>query len=253
MKAITCSQCGAVLTEFSATDKFAGCQYCGAKIRLRPEKIIEVSDNKVKRNDDDNLTPYQKHQKRRRELQIKYAQNASPGVSSHLGPTDDNSSGTLFVVVFVSIFIAIIIFAFNFEPPTNKIKKSTLTSTPTEESTSTEQSKQTKTPLPLPDITYRAYVKYNTALGGEHIQIPTIEPEQLPTYDEKEIKKTVFKQKRIRVRITINQEGEVTDAKALNGHKVLRESSVRAAKKSLFSARRRIGQSTLTYIFILEE
>jgi hypothetical protein len=96
-------------------------------------------------------------------------------------------------------------------------------------------------------------VTYNSLYGAEHIEIPTIEHEKLPTFDIAELKKTVFKQRRIKVRMTVSKEGEVTAAKALNGHEVLRESAEKAAKKSLFSTRRKESKITLNYIYLLEE
>src|SRR5688500_17527652 len=48
MKAITCSQCGALIKGISAKKEFADCQYCGAEISILIEKIFEVPDKPPK-------------------------------------------------------------------------------------------------------------------------------------------------------------------------------------------------------------
>jgi hypothetical protein len=43
MKAITCSQCGALIIEISPECIFVNCDYCNAKIRIIDEKLLEIS------------------------------------------------------------------------------------------------------------------------------------------------------------------------------------------------------------------
>lgn len=43
MKAITCSQCGALITDISFKTNFVQCKYCNAKVVFIDEKIIEIS------------------------------------------------------------------------------------------------------------------------------------------------------------------------------------------------------------------
>lgn len=59
MKAITCSQCGALLKGISTKKELADCIYCGAEIPIRKEKVFEVSDKKAEEEE--------KKQKRLRE------------------------------------------------------------------------------------------------------------------------------------------------------------------------------------------
>jgi uncharacterized Zn finger protein (UPF0148 family) len=47
MKAITCSQCGALITEISTKSGYVDCIYCHAKIPFRNEKITEISRKKA--------------------------------------------------------------------------------------------------------------------------------------------------------------------------------------------------------------
>jgi hypothetical protein len=47
MKAITCSQCGALITEITPESKLVNCDYCKAKIPVINEKILEISNREA--------------------------------------------------------------------------------------------------------------------------------------------------------------------------------------------------------------
>lgn len=248
MKAITCSQCGALIKQIRERDKFAECEYCLAKIPIQKEKVIIIPDQTLPKP-------------KLRKLSDRDKAHLFPSVDDDYVPFLDGESLTWVVVVGIIIVVfglvvGISVISSSQSPNDTEIfEQSEGSSTGDSPETETYRiEEKTPTPTPFPDFSYRAYVKYATNLGAEHLEIPTIEPEQLPPdMTEDEIKKALFKQKRIRVRISISKEGEVTEAEALNGHEVLKESSVKAAKKSLFSTRRRETKTTLTYIFLLVE
>lgn len=241
MKAITCSQCGALVKEISLKDKFAFCDYCGAKIRLEENKIIEFRPPQPK------LKPIV-GKDRERLFEQTLRQN-----------NDDNSyndTKKVINIILVIIFGSCLVFTplylaaiFKKREPVEETKPANIRKIV---ETTPEPVQIYETPKPIPNISYRAYVQYNTNIGADYIEIPTIPGEKLPTDDIKELKKTVFAQRRIRVRVTIDENGEVIDAKAQNGHQILQESSVQAAKKSLFSNRKKQATTMLTYIYILE-
>ncbi len=249
MKAITCSQCGALIKRIRISDKFAECEYCHATIPIIKEKVVEIPDKKE--------NPVKPVKPQPIPVKVFESYNDDEFESDPASVNPFVSALILIVAiggvtVLVGFFILAGVFSKNNKPadPSETSKRQeTIYQTPIP----VETPVPTPEPTPLPDISYRAYVKYNTNIGAEHIEIPTIEAEQLPTFDIKELKKTVFKEKRIRVRIKINPDGEVTEANALNGHKALQESSRRAAKSSLFSTRQRESSTTLTYIYVLEE
>jgi DNA-directed RNA polymerase subunit RPC12/RpoP len=247
MKAITCSQCGALIKRIRERDKFAECEYCHAKIPIQKEKIIVIKDQ----------TPPKPKLRKLSENEKKYL---FPSVDDDYVPffSEDAQQGLIIIGAMVIVFLLFGLPFIYSEYSSKKAKTSKQVQVSSAEKTTSYEiyktEEKTPTPTPPPDISYRAYVKYNTNIGAEYTEIPTIELEQLPTdMTEAEIKKALFKQKRIKVQISINKDGEVTEAKALNGHEVLKESSVRAAKKSLFSPRRRETKTTLTYIFVLVE
>lgn len=240
MKAITCSQCGALVKEIPVNDKFTFCAYCGAKLRLEEKTVIELREPK-------------------RELKNIVGKDRERVFENTLRQNNDSQSyndakavlTTFFVIGAVALFIILPFMLksfFNFKPERETFYE-----------TNVKTFEQSPTAFPIYEtieppvnISYRAYVQYDSNIGADHVEIPTIELEQLPTNDIKELKKTVFATRRIRVKIKIDENGEVLEAKALNGHQVLQESSVRAAKKSLFSNRRKPATTTLSYIYILE-
>ncbi|MGI9054536.1 MAG: hypothetical protein ACR2F2_01905 [Pyrinomonadaceae bacterium] len=240
MKAITCSQCGALVKEISLKERFADCNYCGAKIRLEENKIIEFRQPEPK---------LKAFADKERELLFEDMLEQNNDADSYNDGNKVMNVLAIFLVIGIFVGLPILLFnAFNSEP---EQKRKTPIPNPTSQSIP-KSPLVIKMPTPHPSISYRAYVQYNSDIGADYVEIPSIEMAKLPTGDIKELKKTVFAQRRIRVRVTINENGEVTDAKAQNGHQILQESSVEAAKKSLFSNRRKPISLTLTYIYILE-
>lgn len=247
MKAITCSQCGALIKRIRIRDKFAECEYCHATIPILKDKVIVIPD-KEKPINTNTQVPLQSY--------VKYSSKyETDPYGSSADPVERTILGALIFGTILIVFglVALLFYVNSPSPGTNTFDEDQTDTSAVDTQFEIPTPVRTPTPAPIPKISYRSYVKYNSNLGAEHIELPTLEAERLPTFDKKELKKTVFKQKRIRVSITINKDGEVTDARALNGHEVLQESSVRAAKKSLFSSRRGQGKATLTYIYLLEE
>lgn len=249
MKAITCSQCGALIKGISSKSEFADCNYCGAEIPIKLDKIIEIADN-VKP-----ATPVT--QKRfspteKENLLRSFEDDSVPFV-------DEETETGLKMFAFVAalgLLVVIPMILVGFFSAKSSIDDSVRTPAKSSpmifETPRVELEKGTPTPTPFPDFSYRAYVKHFTDIGAEDVVVPVIEESDLPTMDLSVLKKTVFKQKRIKVRITINPDGEVIEAKPLNGHPALQAICVNAAKKSLFATRKRDYTTDLTYIFVIE-
>lgn len=247
MKAITCSQCGALIKGISAKKDLAECKYCGAEIPVLLEKIFEVPDKPAIQPP--KLPQFTENEKANLFISLEDDSNAVK---------ESNASLTILVVIFICVLAAIIpislLIAVSSPTETNKPTQPPriAASSPTVYKTPIIPPIPVDTATPYPDFSYRAYVKHFTNIGVEDIVIPTIKADQLPTMDLVELKKTVFKEKRIRVRIVINPDGEVIEAKALNGHPVLQNICIIAAKKSLFTTRKKNYTTDLTYIFVIE-
>ncbi len=233
MKAITCSQCGALIKRVRIRDKYAECDYCHATIPVIKEKVIEIGAKQISRS--------------------KPQMPPKNFIDIDLFEVEPESVYTGWKLIFMSMLLfggliaAIGGVAFLLSTADFKPERSI-----SEEIEATPEHQPTKIPTPPPSFSYRVNVKYPILLNADHIEIPTLD-EEFPTYDIDELKKTIFKEKRIRVQIDINKDGEVTQAKALNGHEILRNNSETAAKKSLFAKRKTSTSATLTYIYLIQE
>ena len=242
MKAITCPQCGALVREFSLKEKFAQCDYCEAKILLEEnrDRIVEIPDQP---------TPYEQHQENYRKLNQRVKQYDAPYTyPQDTEPPGRNLVSVLVVFGLVAVFGVIVFSLFigslSKSPTPRPAEKKTFIPTPypTIESPAT---------TPLPQINYQVRVQWNGANDMEYFENPEIETAKLPTSDEAELKKTVFKNRAVQVKITIGMEGEVTSAEAISGHPILKEAAVNAAKKTLFNSRPKPTTRLLTYYFRL--
>lgn len=106
---------------------------------------------------------------------------------------------------------------------------------------------------PLPSINYEVKAQWSGNNDIEHFENPQIDLSKLQTSDTETLKKTVFKNRKVEVKITIGANGEVTFAKSLSGHPILSEAAVNAAKKSLFNSRSKPTTRVLTYYFRLKD
>jgi len=229
MKAITCTQCGAIIKRISLRDKVALCDYCGAEILLEEnrENIVEIPDH---------------------ENAWKSAELYQPDDNSGL---DQTTRLIIFGVVGTVVFLTIVFIIAGkktADDRANSAKKSfAATTTPG----APPPPFPTVNPTVYPRITYEVEVKWIGDDDMEHYEVPSIDETKLPTGDGKELKKTVFKNRRAEVKITIDENGDVTEAKAISGHPILKEAAENAARKTLFANRRKPTTRLLTYIFRL--
>jgi hypothetical protein len=64
-----------------------------------------------------------------------------------------------------------------------------------------------------------------------------------------EIKKTVFKNRIVKLRAVINTEGEIDTVQTISGQPLLVEAATRSAKHSIFRSREKPTTRILTYTF----
>ncbi len=235
MKAITCPQCGALVRTVSPKDKLALCEYCDAKIIL-PEEKTEKGE----------LPPSQ----RLSENYPKAQERASQRDASFTYPDEKNNKAVLVPLVFMFAVIgAFILIGANTKSCLSRPLADAETKTPFK--TASSPKFEYTVPTPPPSIHYQVKVKWQGDNDMEHFENPQIETSKLPSLDETELKKTVFKNRAVEVRITIDTDGAVTKAEALSGHPILKESAVQAARKTIFNPRRKPTSRVLTYYFHL--
>jgi len=224
MKAITCTQCGALIKRISLREKFAFCDYCGAKILLEEnkEKIVEIPEKKI-----DFAPP-----------------NYVPA---------RNNYAVWIVMLSILLFLlpVILVFIFAGKSRNNSTNFSEKSPAARYSVSPFPTAQPTVQPTVYPNINYQVSVNWDGANDMEHFENPNIDMTKLTTSDEKELKKTVFKNRSVPVKVTIDENGEVTEAKAISGHPILKEAAENAARKTLFANRKKPTTRLLTYIFRL--
>jgi DNA-directed RNA polymerase subunit RPC12/RpoP len=220
MKAINCTQCGAIIKRVLFNDRFAVCDYCEAKIVLAVDK--EKSENT-----------------------LQFA-----ALEQSIYQPEQNNYFVRTIMFIVSLLILpIILFSIFSKNSSTDSANNTFATKPKPNYFSTPFPVQM--PTVYPQIRYEVDVKWDGSNDMEHFQMPNIDSSKLKTSDTKELKKTVFANRSVQVRITIDENGEVSEAKAVSGHPILKEAAEDAARKTLFSNRRKPSKRLLTYIFRL--
>lgn len=254
MKAISCPQCGALIKEVSKHQAITECGYCGAKV-LMPrgdEYFLETDESKVN-------VPNTNIKKTGTQTtwSSPFSDLQSYGETFEKKQKPNNPFVAVVVVVCVGFFVFMAIVA----GVASKKKAEQTRALPTPRIYSTPIPFYTPFPVgsaPLPeepeitfDISYR--VSWDSAIDEQHIELPTLKNADFPSNDLKTLKKTVFAQKIIRVKVRIDTNGEVTDAKAVSGHKILKEAAENAARASYFTERKKPVNTVLTYYFQIKQ
>lgn len=244
MKAMTCPQCGALIKRISLKDKFAECEYCEARILLEEnrDRIVELPDKPAVPPP----SPWEEYRQNYQKANERAAEFNSP--YHNPTPTDTSFAGPLIVGVIVLV-AGIIIFA-GLKNSSSRSADAT-PRTAVRATTPLPSVQSYPIPTPAPQVNYQVKVQWTGANDMEQFENPKIDTAKLPTTDETELKKTVFKNRAVQVRITIGTDGEVTNAEAVSGHPILAEAAVEAAKKTLFNSRAKPTTRVLTYYFRL--
>lgn len=228
MKAIICSQCGAAIENVSDTAVIVVCVYCGARSILSPEAKLPTPPRRLP----------------------KVNQEFASFAAAENQPADPTwiftgvIAATLLLPVLIAVFVA--------TTSSNRSETTAAEPTPSPWTSSTPfvplwGSASNPT---LPTIRYQTKVSWTGPINDmEHFDEPTVDLSNVGTTDVDEIRKTIFKDRRVTVRVTINEDGYVATAEALSGHPLLKAASVESAKRSLFSSRSKPTTRVLTYTF----
>jgi hypothetical protein len=218
MKAITCPQCGAIIKRVLFDESFAVCDFCEAKIVLPKNK----------------------------ENTLNFA-----AIDSSIYQPRRTNFPVWVIMLVVSIILLPIILSFIMGKTSSKADSPPNTPVTKTSPFTFKMPTPIKMPTVYPQINYQVSVKWSGSNDMEHFENPNIDTAKLPTSDEKELKKTIFANRSVQVKITINENGEVTEAKAVSGHLILKEAAENAARKTLFANRQKPTNRVLTYIFRL--
>lgn len=247
MKAMTCPQCGALIRKISLKDKFAECEYCEARILLADnhDKIVEMPD---KTPATPPPTPWEQYRENYRQINERAKQYDAPYTYPQKRQSSSLTTAIVFLVLILFVAGGFVLLAGSLLSPR---QPSSLADRKPVKTAAPSPTIQYVAPTPAPSINYQVKVQWNGANDMEHFENPVIENEKLPTLDVDELKKTVFKNRGVQVKVTIGTTGEVTSAEGISGHPVLKEAAVNAAKKTLFNSRAKPATRVLTYYFRL--
>ncbi len=255
MKAITCPQCGALIKKVSERQTMIVCAYCEANVLMpRNDKYFSEADESKKR-----IPPNENIKKSGTRI-IWNAPFSDRNVYSGTFGKDykpDNNVAAVITGLCVGFFILAAIFAVTVSK--RKATQTRVLPTPYTSSTpiisntpyviySTPQPEES---APTFDISYR--VSWDSAISEQHIELPTLKDADFPSEDLKTLKKTVFAQKIIRVKVKIDTNGEVVQAKAISGHQLLKDAAETAARASFFTGRKKPLDTVITYYFQIKQ
>ncbi len=222
MKAIKCSQCGAIIEEISSELEFTKCSYCGATYRLKDVKIIEISRKEAKR------------------INTQISKSDIPFFRDGEYDRKNNADKSALIVVSVILFLVFGgmwvnglmsgSFLFGFDLPEIKI-------------TATAKTTLNANNLNLNSI---------DTLNFDHVEFPKFYSWDLPTWNTSEFVKTAFVERRINVKVKVDKSGKVTEAKAQNGHQYIQRISEKAALNSTFYPPVN-SDVTIVYLFSVRE
>lgn len=253
MKAITCPQCGALIKEVSNRQAITECDYCEAKVLLPHRGDIDSLKADKKPLPNENI----------KKAGTRIIWNSPFSNLENYSETFEKKqkSNNPFVAAVTVLCAGFFIFIAIAAGISSKRKAEQTRAFPTPRAYSTPV--PSFTPFPVysapaaeePDITFDiSYrVSWNSAIGEQHIELPTLKATDFPSSDLKTLKKTVFARKIIRVKVRIDTNGEVTDAKAVSGHKILQEAAENAARASYFTERKKPINTVLTYYFQIKQ
>lgn len=255
MKAITCPQCGALIKKVSEHQTMIECNYCEAKILMpRNDRSVPAVDESKKRIlPNDNI-------KKSGAQTIWNSPFSDQNVYSETFGKNYKPNNTVAVAITV-LCVGFFILAAIFGVAVSKGKRAQTRATPTPYTYSTPIISNTpyviySTPQPdasepIYDISYR--VSWDSAISEQHIELPTLKNVDFPSEDLKTLKKTVFAQKIIRVKVRIDTNGEVVQAQAVSGHKLLKDAAETAARASFFTERKKPLDTVITYYFQIKQ
>ena len=256
MKAISCPQCGALIKEVSKYQAITECGYCGAKILLPrgDEYFLEPNESKINASSNQNI----KKTGTQATWSSPFSDLQNYGETFEKKQKSSNPFVSVVVVLCVGFFVFIAIIAGvaskkKAERQTRAFPTPGIYSTPIPYYTPfpVDSTSLPEEPEITFDISYR--VSWDSAIDEQHIELPTLKNADFPTSDLKTLKKTVFAQKIIRVKVRIDTNGEVTEAKAVSGHKILKEAAENAARASYFMERKKPINTVLTYYFQIKQ
>jgi DNA-directed RNA polymerase subunit RPC12/RpoP len=227
MKAITCTQCGAIIENVSERSVIVDCEYCGARIMMdRGEPVLPPKPSNVE----------------------------TPNFELEVEPDPSNSfvtvaGGAVALIIFlVGIFA---MFPKSHPDSTSSVSSVYNTSKPSAPNNGYTWAAPVKIepPKPLPVVNYQPRVSWDGPNDMEYFDDPEVDVSSVSNLTSEEVKKTVFKNRVVKLKVVINTEGEIDKVETISGHPLLVNAATESAKRSIFSSRSKPTTRILTYTF----
>jgi hypothetical protein len=169
------------------------------------------------------------------------------------GPTTVPPLTIIGFVVAAAVVIPIIIGVFVLKKPTvtEPQKVYSAPSSPVTYPTPQSWSVTTEPSKPVPVVNYQPRVSWDGPNDMEYFDDPDVDISPVADLTSEEVKKTVFKNRIVKLRVVINPAGEIDTVETISGHPILVDAATRSAKRSIFASRSKPTTRVLTYTFRL--
>ena len=223
MKAINCTQCGAIIENVSERSLIIICDYCGARIMLseagqRPKPPVQVEAPELE----------------------------------YEAPTF--SLGKAGVVAGIALVFPIILIFFaltgrNVESPVSPARAISSTPYPNPTVLPVWSVNANLPDKPAPVVNYQPRVSWDGPNDMEYFDSPEVDISSVSHLTSEEVKQTVFKNRTVKLRVVINTEGEIDEVETISGHPLLVDAATVSAKSTIFRSRSKPTTRVLTYTF----
>ena len=221
MKAITCTQCGATIENVSETSLIINCEYCNARLILdsrksAPPTPLSAPDFEFTKVERPNATSF------------------AVGFAA------------LFLIPFI---IVVFVYLGKSERKPERSEPSYVYTPPPSPYPAPAWSVSTEPAKPVPVVNYQPRVSWDGPNDMEHFASPEVDISSVAHLSSEDVKKTVFKDRTVKLRVVINTEGEIDDVQTISGHPLLVDAATQSAKSSIFRSRSKPTTRVLTYTF----
>ncbi len=202
MKAITCSQCGALITKISTKAGFVSCDYCRAKIPIKIENVLEIPALPKTIEHKNNTWKLNEKEK---QLVFSSVVKSDEPVTNY---TDEQKTGVI-IILGILLIIGLPILLYNvLSDPEKQYLDFEIDST----------------------ITYDIVEKpWFEKVGYAKIRRKDLNAETI-----KNLKSIPFDERKVEVEVNINDEGNVEKAKIISGREPLGKYALDVAYKTTF-------------------
>ena len=227
MRAITCTQCGAIIENVSERSVIVDCAYCGARMIMdRGEPTVPPKPPTVDPPD--------------------FALEAEPDPSNSFVAVAGGA--VAFIIFLVVLFV---VFPKPERKATSAVYNISKSSTPSSSPYSWTAPVNVQPAKPIPVVNYQPRVSWDGPNDMEYFDDPEVDVSSVSDLTAQEIKKTVFKNRVVKLKVVINTEGEIDKVETISGHPLLVEAATGSARRSIFASRSKATTRILTYTFRL--